>query len=1065
MHRPESRPRAVRATAFAVVAILLLAQPFALAADEARVALPGHVPPIVAEATLLGPTDDAKPIGLVVTLKPADRAGLEAAASAVTNGLMAPLTPDEVTARFMPTTASLDRVLLWLAGENLSVVHVTDNRASIEVRTTVAEAERVFGVALHDIAVADGPAWHTTVVEPRVPASVAPLLEAIIGLSDPPLRTYHEATEEGELDTMANGNPPFNPTDLRNAYEHNGVLAAGYNGEGRKVGITSWGAARQSDLDYYSSTYGLPQTALQIKRQTTGASSCAQGYADEIEWNMDVQLEHAMAPNAQIYVYCANSASITDMGLTIDGMLSANIVDVVSQSWGTCEANVASSTGTTWGTKFSTAASQGIALFTASGDGGSRECTRSSGSQAISPSWPATVPRGASVAGTTLVMQLNSWQSESTWNSCAPCGGPWSASGGGRSSLYARPSWQDKPVGQTGRSSGDLAAVADPSTGVMVRSGGSWYQVGGTSASSPIVAGFWTTVVHGAGRIGDPGEHIWNVAKGADYGQAFRDVTSGHNGDYAAGTGYDYPTGWGSPRMTKLWQVLNDVNQPPIMQSLACTPNPAASGRTVTCTFSASDGSPGVYYTVNWGDGSPTQRVPASGTVAPGTTQSATHKWNGAASYTVSVTATDNGIPAMTSTAKTTTMTVTANAAPAMQSVTCTPNPVAEDATSTCSFRATDDSDGLAYLVDWGDGSPIERVPAGGFVASGTTRTAAHVWADVGTYDVSVTAVDDGAPPATSAPRVATVTVQPNQAPAMTSVSCSPNPVSVTRASTCSFRATDDGTKVAYYVDWGDGSAVERVPATGHATAGQTVTAQHAWAAVASYNVTAYARDAGLPPLDSSTMTTTVVVVPNQPPTMTALACAPASTPVNVAVTCSFTATDDGTRVKYTIDWGDGSPATTVPASGFATAGSTQSAAKSWANAGTYTVTVRATDDGTPSLTSDPRTTSVTVVPCALDRTGRLTAGALGIVRFEGYTSKTEEGLADCAGQPYRLEAVTPAAGVPEDFDICFYNGNTQIRCDLNVGPEAGVIPAGTTKAVVIYWSGWLGEYRLRAPV
>lgn len=267
-----------------------------------------------------------------------------------------------------------------------------------------------------------------------------------------------------------------------------------------------------------------------------------------------------MAPLASLHAYCG-SATLASMLSALGQAVSQNVVDAVSSSWGACEPDVDSATASSYESKFLQGSAQGQAFFFASGDGGSRECTRfSTSDQRISTSFPATAPHATSVAGTRLVMSGASYSSESAWNTCAPCGGEWAATGGGPSALYNRPAWQTQAL-TTKRATGDVSAVADPNTGVRVRSGGSWWQVGGTSASSPLLAGMWGDVVTAGGRLGNAGERFW--ALGPDASAALRDVTTGNNGDFAAGPGYDYPTGLGSPKVMALISAITGrVSQP-----------------------------------------------------------------------------------------------------------------------------------------------------------------------------------------------------------------------------------------------------------------------------------------------------------------------------------------------------------------------------------------------------------------------------------------------------------------------------------------------------------------------
>lgn len=84
--------------------------------------------------------------------------------------------------------------------------------------------------------------------------------------------------------------------------------------------------------------------------------------------------------------------------------------------------------------------------------------------------------------------------------------------------------------------------------------------------------------------------------------------------------------------------------------------------------------------------------------------------------------------------------------APFLRYVNCAPNPVASGARATCSFMAEDDSAGVSYLVDFGDGETL-RLPENGTIVPGEAQVARHVWADEGEYDVRVRVEDTAQPP------------------------------------------------------------------------------------------------------------------------------------------------------------------------------------------------------------------------------------------------------------------------------------------------------------------------------
>lgn len=521
--------------------------------------LTGNVPIFISSALDDGPADPDTSIQLIIALRLHDEAELKAAA----DGTSPRLTRDEVVTRFSPSLARVEAVLSWASSRGLMVSAISDDRTLLTFNTTVGEASEAFRVRPHMYR-DGGFSIRSHSEPPLVPSSLAPSIQAIVGLTDVPLWTNNivaklDRADDG-LETSDNGVPPYSPQDLRTAYDVNSVLANGYDGSGRVAAVTTWGQASQTSMNTYSSTYGLPTVTIQHV-DTNGGSSCG---ANDIEWDLDVQMIHAMAPAAGLRVYCA-SASIPSLLSAVNRVISDNVADVISQSWGSCDKFIDSSTASAWETKLATASAQGQAFFTASGDGGSRECSRfdpQGGPRdfSISPSWPATAPHTTSVAGTRMTMSGGAYGSESTWNSCAPCGGSaYEASGGGPSLLYNKPAWQTAPAGATKRGSGDVSAVADPNTGVRVRSANTWWQVGGTSVSSPLVAGMWTDLVDRHGRLGNAGPELWQRLGDAG---VLRDITTGNNGDFSAGVGYDYPTGLGSPRLAGLLEALVSLLPP-----------------------------------------------------------------------------------------------------------------------------------------------------------------------------------------------------------------------------------------------------------------------------------------------------------------------------------------------------------------------------------------------------------------------------------------------------------------------------------------------------------------------
>jgi len=184
---------------------------------------------------------------------------------------------------------------------------------------------------------------------------------------------------------------------------------------------------------------------------------------------------------------------------------------------------------------------------------------------------------------------------EPLWNECGTFGGGNCVTGGGTSSFFAAPTWQSgqRLVNGGMRSIPDLSWNAAVNGGVLIytsayptaiRTG--WHVTGGTSASSPQLAGVIALAnearqAAGKGPLGDLGPHIYALGNqdatsltGPDSSFAgnatsiFRDIVPHTFGSaaikldnnqwfdpalpYFATTGYDLTTGFGSPRADRL---------------------------------------------------------------------------------------------------------------------------------------------------------------------------------------------------------------------------------------------------------------------------------------------------------------------------------------------------------------------------------------------------------------------------------------------------------------------------------------------------------------------------------
>jgi subtilase family serine protease len=311
----------------------------------------------------------------------------------------------------------------------------------------------------------------------------------------------------------------LSPATIKSAYNYSTSLSAG---GGRTIAIVDAydDPTAESDLAVFSSQYGLPACTTAngcFKKvdQTGGANYPRTNAGWALEISLDVQWAHAIAPGAKILLVEAASNSFTNLLAAED--YAKTHAQYVSNSWGGSEF----SGETSYDSHF---AQTGVSFFVSSGDAGTPA------------EYPSASPNVISVGGTTLHFSGGVFQSETGW----------SGSGGGCSAYEQATSAQRAfatfPQVNCGSSRGtpDVSLDADPSSGVSVydstryQGQKGWFQVGGTSASSPM----WAARSAVAGST---------VNSSYVYGNSitYRDITSGNNGAPAL-TGYDLVTGRGS---------------------------------------------------------------------------------------------------------------------------------------------------------------------------------------------------------------------------------------------------------------------------------------------------------------------------------------------------------------------------------------------------------------------------------------------------------------------------------------------------------------------------------------
>jgi kumamolisin len=271
---------------------------------------------------------------------------------------------------------------------------------------------------------------------------------------------------------------------------------------------------------------------------------------------LDIEVTGAVAPGAAIKVFFAPN---TDQGF-LDAITTAvhdAETSLISISWGQAESGFADQTRTSFNEAFKSATTLGKTVFAASGDNGSSDGA-TDGSNNVD--FPASSPYVVGCGGTSINVSSdkNSITSETVWNEETRNMG---STGGGVSNVFALPDYQtsagvpSSSTAQGGRGVPDVAGDADPASGYNVLVDGSSSVSGGTSAVAPLFTGLFALinqarVANGLARVGYIHPTIYQ------HPEAFKDITSGNNGAFSAGPGWDATTGLGSPNGTALLSVF-----------------------------------------------------------------------------------------------------------------------------------------------------------------------------------------------------------------------------------------------------------------------------------------------------------------------------------------------------------------------------------------------------------------------------------------------------------------------------------------------------------------------------
>lgn len=553
------------------------------------------------------------------------------------------LTPKQFGRRYGMSSNDLNKITAWLASQGFTNIKVANSRNEISFDGTVQRVESAFAVEMHHYLV-DGVVHLANAGEPMIPPSLVGAVVNVLGLND--FAPKPRVRAAAHLTSYVTGNHFLTPGDFAAIYGVKSLYSAGFDGTGQSIAVVGQSAVSTTDLDKFRSAADLPASTvtMTLVPSTSTSAPCS---GDEGESELDLEWAGGVAKGATIiFVYagltgsdsCGSNRS-NNVWNALNYAVLNNVAPFISTSYGFCESGLGSAFAGPGGTLellAQQAQMHGQTIVAAAGDAGAADCEdlkSKSATTGLAVDAPGSLPEVISAGGnefvgdaagavsgtppSTTAASTQYWNQSGTgsdgtattaltyipeegWNDTSASiqgGGGLSATGGGASIYFTKPSWQTGTgVPNDGkRDVPDISLSASPdhdaylvcstdmdptSCATAFRDGSTsngcpcFTGVGGTSATAPTFAAILAIINQSLGNTPPTGlaplnARLYQLA--SNYPSSFHDVTSGDNKvpctsgttdcpagtttiGFTAGAGYDEVTGLGSVNAATLAQ-------------------------------------------------------------------------------------------------------------------------------------------------------------------------------------------------------------------------------------------------------------------------------------------------------------------------------------------------------------------------------------------------------------------------------------------------------------------------------------------------------------------------------
>jgi len=530
-------------------------------ANNGRSLLNSSTPSWATGKNFKGPADPSTIVGFRVYLGWTNPSQVETLAQAVSDPRSTLygqyLTSQQFRQQFAPSQSQVGQVQSWLRSQDFQVEYTPWNNHYVSAEGTIAQAQTAFGTSFGLYSVS-GLTLRSPSSDLSVPSPLAGIVSGVLGLDDsmqlvhtdhtvgdappPPAFVSAQPCSSYWAEKLATGftnpygsNPlpyapcGYTPQQIKGAY---GI--SGYDGAGQTVAIIDAYAAPTivQDVNQWSINRGIPSLTpsqlVQVVAPGTYNHPEKGNYQDPQGWygeeTLDIEAVHGMAPAAKI-VYVGAPNNFQDLDAALNHVVDRHLASIVTNSYGFRTELLPPGYIKPYEDTILQGVVTGIGIYFSSGDDNDESLVV--GYQTTD--WPASSPYVTAVGGTSLAIgasnnylfetgwgtTTSSWTG-TTWSPTPP--GSWLyGSGGGVSRIFPEPFYQAgvvpnsvfKAQGHSGRAVPDISAVGDPNTGLLIGETQTFpdgtvkyseYRIGGTSLSSPLIAGIMALADQAAGH-------------------------------------------------------------------------------------------------------------------------------------------------------------------------------------------------------------------------------------------------------------------------------------------------------------------------------------------------------------------------------------------------------------------------------------------------------------------------------------------------------------------------------------------------------------------------------------